>query len=192
MRRKTEMKMRPKQITMTAAMLAICIISQLFKNISVFITGPVINACIILTVMYAGIACGAILSVITPVTAYFITGGGVMAAIIGVNPFAGVMMIISIMIGNIILAVFVDMSVRKWNKKPITGMISGSVAKALFMGIVIALIIVPQFLPAKMAPKQHLIQLTFSVFQLITALIGTVYALIISLPLDKAMKNPEA
>ncbi len=186
------MKIRPKQITMTAAMLAVCIISQLFKNISVFITGPIINACIILTVMYAGIACGVILSVITPVTAYLITGGGVMAVIIGVNPFAGVMMIISIIIGNIILAVFVDMAARKWNKKTAAGMISGSVAKALFMGIVIALIIVPQFLPAQMATKQHLIQLTFSVFQLITALIGTAYALIISIPLGKAMNDPEA
>lgn len=113
-----------------------------------------------------------------------------MAAIIGVNPFAGIMMIACIMLGNIILAVFVDMAGKKW-KKPIVGMISGSVVKALFMGITIALIIIPQFLPAKMAPKMQLFQLTFSLFQLITALIGTVYAVIINIPLGKSLKNSE-
>lgn len=185
------MKLRTKQITMTAAMLAVCIISQVFKNISVFITGPIINACIILTVMYAGLTAGVILSVITPLTSYFITGGGVMAAIIGVNPFAGIMMIVSIMIGNVILAFFVDMSVRKWHKKPAVGMVSGSVVKALFMGVTIAAVIVPRFLPAGMAPKMHLVQMTFSVFQLITALIGTVYAMIISIPLGKSVRTPQ-
>lgn len=185
------MKIKTKQITLTAAMLAICIVSQIFKNLSVFITGPIINACIILTVMYAGLTCGIILSVITPITAYFITGGGVMAAIIGVNPVAGIMMIVCIMIGNMILAVFVELATKKWNKKAVWGMVSGSVIKALFMGATIALLIVPKFLPAKMAPKMQMIQMTFSVFQLLTALIGTVYAVIVNIPLGKLMKNPE-
>ena len=41
------MKLKTKQITVTAIMLAICIISQFFKNLSVYITGPVINAALI-------------------------------------------------------------------------------------------------------------------------------------------------
>lgn len=56
------MKMKTRQITVTAIMLAICIASQFFKNLSVYITGPVINAALILTVLYAGLACGIILS----------------------------------------------------------------------------------------------------------------------------------
>ena len=185
------MKLKTKQVTLTAAMLAICIVSQIFKNLSIFITGPIINACIILTVMYAGIACGVILSVITPITAYFITGGGVMAAIIGVNPFGGIMMIVCIMLGNMILAFCVDFAIRKWNKEPAWGMISGAAIKAAFMGVTIALLIVPRFLPPKMAPMMKTIQMTFSLFQLITALIGTVYAMIICIPLSKLMKNTE-
>ena len=55
------MKIKTKQITVTAIMLAICLVSQFFKNLSVYITGPIINAALILTVLYAGMACGIIL-----------------------------------------------------------------------------------------------------------------------------------
>lgn len=48
--------MKTRQITVTAIMLAICIASQFFKNLSVYITGPIINAALILTVLYAGLA----------------------------------------------------------------------------------------------------------------------------------------
>lgn len=48
------MKIKTKQITVTAIMLAICLVSQFFKNLSVYITGPIINAALILTVLYAG------------------------------------------------------------------------------------------------------------------------------------------
>lgn len=64
--------MKTRQITVTAIMLAICIASQFFKNLSVYITGPIINAALILTVLYAGLACGIILSIITPVTAFLL------------------------------------------------------------------------------------------------------------------------
>ena len=45
------MKIKTKQITVTAIMLAICLVSQFFKNLSVYITGPIINAALILTVL---------------------------------------------------------------------------------------------------------------------------------------------
>lgn len=102
------MKIKTKQITVTAVMLAICIVSQLFKNLSAYITGPIINAAIILTVVYAGTACGIILSVITPITSFFITGSRIMAAIPAMFP--------CIMIGNIILAVSVGLLREKFGK----------------------------------------------------------------------------
>ena len=80
------MKIKTKQITVTAIMLAICLVSQFFKNLSIYITGPIINAALILTVLYAGMACGIILSIITPVTSFFITGSPVMAAIPAMFP----------------------------------------------------------------------------------------------------------
>ena len=80
------MKITTKQITTTAVLLAICIVSQFFKNTSVYITGPVINACLILAVLSVGIPCGIILSVITPVTSFFITGSPIIGAIPAIMP----------------------------------------------------------------------------------------------------------
>ena len=40
-----------REIATTAILLAICIVSQIFKNLSIFITGPIINTCIVLAVL---------------------------------------------------------------------------------------------------------------------------------------------
>ena len=173
------MKIKTKQITVTAIMLAICLVSQFFKNLSVYITGPIINAALILTVLYAGMACGIILSIITPVTSFFITGSPVMAAIPAMFP--------CIMIGNIILVVCVGLLRKKCGKAadfPVSIAI-GAILKALFTGIAIALIILPAFLPAPMHKMLPVLQLQFSVTQLITAVIGGVYAVIIAAVLKK-------
>lgn len=173
------MKLKTKQITITAILLAICIVSQFFKNLSVYLTGPVINAALILTVLYAGPVCGIILSIITPITSFFITGSPIMAAIPVMFP--------CIMIGNIILVVSVALLRNKCGKTaglPIS-IVIGAILKALFMGIVISLIVLPNMLPPKMQPMMHVLQLQFSVTQLITALIGGVYAIIIFAVLRK-------
>ena len=169
------MKIKTKQITVTAIMLAICLVSQFFKNLSVYITGPIINAALILTVLYAGMACGIILSIITPVTSFFITGSPVMAAIPAMFP--------CIMIGNIILVVCVGLLRKKCGKAagfPVSIAI-GAILKALFMGIAIA----PAVLPAPMHKMLPVLQLQFSVTHLITAVIGGVYAVIIAAVLKK-------
>ena len=158
------MKIKTKQITVTAIMLAICLVSQFFKNLSVYITGPIINAALILTVLYAGMACGIILSIITPVTSFFITGSPVMAAIPAMFP--------CIIIGNIILVVCV-------------GLLRKKCGKATGFPVAIALIILPAFLPAPMHKMLPVLQLQFSVTQLITAVIGGVYAVIIAAVLKK-------
>ncbi len=123
------MKITTKQITTTAVLLAICIVSQFFKNTSVYITGPVINACLILAVLSVGIPCGIILSVITPVTSFFITGSPIIGAIPAIMP--------CIMAGNALLVLGVGLVTKKCkgNGGLIAGMAAGSVVKALFMGI---------------------------------------------------------
>ena len=180
------MKLKTRQITVTAVMLAICIVSQFFKNLSVYLTGPIINAALILTVLYAGLACGIILSIITPITSFFITGSPIMAAIPAMFP--------SIMIGNMILVVTVALLRNKFGKTaglPVSIAI-GAVLKALFMGILISLIILPNMLPEKMQPMMHVLQIQFSVTQFITALIGGVYALIIYAVLRKMAFGKQA
>ena len=172
------MKLKTKQITVTAIMLAICIISQFFKNLSVYITGPVINAALILTAIYAGLACGIILSIITPITSFFITGMPVMAAVPALFP--------CIIIGNLLRNKF-----GKTAGLPVSIGI-GAVLKALFMGLLISLLILPNMLPVKMQPMLHVLQLQFSVTQLITALIGGVYAVIIYAILQKTSLKEQA
>lgn len=175
------MKVTTKQITTTAALLAICIVSQFFKNTSVYITGPVINACLILAVLGGGMACGMILAVITPVTSFFISGSPIMAAIPAIIP--------CVMIGNILLVLGTGLLHKriKGNGGLIAGMAVGSVVKALFMGVVISMILIPNLIPAAMEAKMSVFQATFSVTQLVTALIGSVYAFIIRIPLKKVL-----
>ena len=79
-----------------------------------------------------------------------------------------------IIIGNAILVLVVALLHKKFGEKaglPVSVVI-GAVLKALFMGILISLIILPNMLPVKMQPMLHVLQLQFSVTQLITALIG--------------------
>ena len=92
-----------------------------------------------------------------------------------------------IMIGNIILVICVGLLRKKCGKAagfPVSIAI-GAILKALFMGIAIALIILPAFLPAPMHKMLQVLQLQFSVTQLITAVIGGVYAVIIAAVLKK-------
>ena len=177
------MKITTKQITTTAVFLALSIVSQFFKNASVYITGPIVNACLILCVLSAGIGCGILLSVITPVTAFFISGSPIMSAIPAIIP--------CVMAGNIILVLAVGLTGKKLkgNGGLITGMAAGSVLKALFMGIVIAWLLIPALIPAAMQAKMAVFQTTFSITQLVTALIGSVYAFIIWIPLKKVMEK---
>lgn len=177
------MKIKTKQITLTAIMLAICIVSQFLKNLSVYITGPIINAALILTVVYAGLACGIILSIITPITSFFITGSPVMAAIPAMFP--------CIMLGNIILVLCITLLKDKFGGKaslPLS-MGIGAILKAAFMGIAISLVILPTMLPVKMKPMIKVLQMQFSLTQLITAVIGGIYAFIIIKIIDRQINR---
>ena len=154
------MKITTKQLVQTALLLTICIVSQYFKNLSVYITGPIVNLTIILAVLSVGLWSGLLLSIIAPVTAFFFTGSPIMAAIPLMFP--------AVMAG-----------------------------KAIFMGVVIVLIILPIFGDniASKLPKPEALpmvlattKVTFSITQLTTALIGSALAYVIWMPLKKYLK----
>lgn len=185
------MKITTKQLVQTALLLAICIASQYFKNLSVYITGPIVNLTIILAALSVGLWSGLLLSIIAPVTAFFFTGSPIMAAIPLMFP--------AVMAGNAVLAVtvwyFQKKTSFKWRLP--AGLIAGSVLKAVFMGIVIVLIILPIFGDniASKLPKPEALpmvlataKVTFSVTQLTTALIGSALAYVIWMPLKKYLK----
>lgn len=185
------MKITTKQLVQTALLLAICIASQYFKNLSVYITGPIVNLTIIIATLATGLWSGILLSIIAPITAFFFTGSPIMAAIPLMFP--------AVMAGNAVLAVTVWHFQNKLSfkgKLPV-GLIAGSVLKAVFMGVVIVLIILPIFgnniaskLPNPDALPKVLAtaKVTFSITQLTTALIGSALAYVIWLPLKKYLK----
>ena len=170
------------QITIMAILLALSIASQIFKNLSVFITGPIINACIVIAVLSLNIWCGLILSVITPVTAYFIAASPVMMAVPAIVPF--------IMAGNAVLAISVHFLLKKdvntrgkgacCVKNYLLALLCAFL-KAAFMGLTISLWLLPTFIPAEspMRGKMPVLQSTFSVIQLATAAIGFVIVFIL-------------
>lgn len=180
------MKLSTKQIALTGILLAISIVSQFMKNTSVFITGPIINACLILAVAFCGLVCGLILAVITPVTAFLITGSPIMAAI--------PMMIPMVMLGNAVLVISVQLfrnMILKHKTMQISlpvGVVCGSILKAVVMGITISLWLLPTYLPEKLLPKLAPLQMQFSMVQLVTALLGGVIAYILWIPLRKTLK----
>lgn len=188
------MKITTKQLVQTALLLAICIASQYFKNLSVYITGPIVNLTIIIAVLAVGLWGGLLLSIVAPITAFFFTGSPIMAAIPLMFP--------AIMAGNAVLAItvwyFQNKTLFKGNLP--VGLIVGSILKAVFMGIVIVLIILPLFgsniatqLPNPDALPKVLAtaKVTFSITQLTTALIGSALAYVIWLPLKKYLKTEQ-
>lgn len=180
-----------KKIAVTAILLAVCIASQFLKNLSVYITGPIVNLCIILAVMTAGLSWGVILSVITPVTAFFIAASPVMQAVPWIIPL--------IMCGNAVLAIMVAVlfrpavlkSDRLLNLKSVLMAVISALAKGVFMGLTIALWLLPSFIPAEspLREKMSIFQTTFSITQFITALIGFVYFFIVWIPIRQTMEK---
>lgn len=170
-------------ITETALLLALSIASQFLKNVSVYITGPIINCILIIAVLEVGLASGLIISVITPVTSFLITGSPIMKALPLVMP--------SVMIGNAVIVLAVWFIYRKMRKNLILSLAVGIVLKGVVMGLLISVIIIPLMGPNTALPEVALAtaRFTFSVTQLITAAIGSVFAFVIWIPLKKARHN---
>ena len=182
-----------KQIAITAILLAICLVSQIFKSLSVFITGPVINACLLLTASLVNLPCAIALSVITPITAYFIAASPVMMIVPGIIPF--------IMLGNVVLVVSTHFILQKDldtmnldginSLKIIIKAVLCSLLKAVFMGLTISLWLLPTFVPEQspLRQKMPVFQYTFSVVQFITACIGFIYFAIILVAIKSYAKR---
>ena len=197
------MKFTTRGLVQTGLLLAVCIASQFFKNLSGYLTGPIVNTTIILAVLAVGLWSGILIGVIAPVSAFFISGSPIMAAIPLMFPV--------IMGGNIILAVCVQFFYTKKSvsgksntskgsasQRLITGLILGSVLKAAFMGAVIVLILLPSFgsnIAARLPKPEALpgvlatARITFSLTQLITALTGSLLAYLVWIPLRKYLEK---
>ena len=171
------MKMKTKTITVTAVMIALCIVVQLFKNPMIpyltYITGGLINLILIIDTLYCGFPSGVLLSIITPITAFIITASPIMAAVPAIIP--------CIMIGNVVI-VFFAWLVRgrktELNLMPIS-LVAGSFAKYGIMTLLIVKWVLPGFGSALAPRLYHSAAVIYSTTQLIAALAGTALACII-------------
>lgn len=185
------MELTTKQIVQTALLLVICIVSQWMKNTSVYITGSAVNATIILAVMIIGLNSGILISVISPVTAFFIAPSPITMGIPVVIP--------CIMIGNVLLVMSVWMFKNKIkrgnsNIRLAVGISIGAIIKAIFMGISIVIILLPLYGGDISVPTEKLdillqtAKITFSITQFITAMIGGCISYIVYLRIRNVEK----
>ena len=157
-----------KQITTTALLLALCIVFQTMKGLSVYLTGSAVNCILVIATLYCGLFSGTCIAIITPIVAYFIGA----TPIINIIP----LMMFVIMLGNelIVLGVWILRT-----KRLELGMLLGCIAKALFLWSAVRFAILPIFGTNLPAPMIITVKATFSITQFVTACIGSVIAWVI-------------
>lgn len=178
------MKIKTKHLTVTAMMLALCIIVQFFKSPSLTLfTGSMVNLAIIINTLYCGLAYGTILAVIAPITAFLITGAPLIAACPLILP--------CIMIGNevMVVAAWIARGRKKEDFLLPLSLIVGSFLKAGIMALLILGVVIPVFGTALKEPQIIAARTAYSTTQLIAALIGTVLTCIIWRILKIAVKH---
>ena len=174
---------KAKQLTFAALMLALAIASQFLKNLSVYITGPIVNTTLLLTVLYSDLGMASILAVILPITSFIITGSPLMAIVPTIIPV--------VMLGNFAIVLMVSLiygrSSAKSNGRLAISLAIGSIVKAAVMGALIVFLILPVFGGELKPPQIEVAKMTFSLTQLYTAAIGSAFTFIIW-PIIKKIK----
>lgn len=161
-----------QKLVRASLLLAICIafqtIGRNIPEINQFLVGPIINCILILTVVMCGKWWGMVVGILTPLLAWFV--GQLATPLAPFIPF--------IMIGNF-LFVFI-FSLFKEGKliKRSVGIVIGAIVKFLFLSLAATKLINLFSLnfPTKVA---NALAISMSIPQLITALVGGAFALII-------------
>ena len=162
--------MNTRDIVLTAMLLALCVIFQSMKGFSVYLTGSAVNAILIMATMAVGLAGGTVIAVLTPIIAYFMGATPILKMI-------PVMMLV-IMLGNFILVVFAWMA-RKERGKLVPCLLAGAVTKAAALWLLVWYVVLPYFGAGVPEPMQIVVKASFSLTQLITALIGGALAYVL-------------
>ena len=161
-------KISTKQLTTTALLLALCIVFQCMKGLSIYLTGSAVNCILVIATLYCGLFSGTSIAILTPLVAYFIGA----TPIINMIP----LMMLVIMVGNEVLVVCVWLF---YKKKAAIGMLLGCVTKALFLWVVVWFVMLPVFGTKLPEPMVVVVKTTFSITQFVTACIGSAIAWVI-------------
>jgi hypothetical protein len=174
-------------MTQTAVMLALLIgVQFVTRSFGQFVTGSMVNLILLVSVFIIGIYGGITIAILSPILAFL---AGIGPAFIQIIPF--------IAIGNTLFVaiawIISKASISNSNKKDIMissiGLIAASVSKFLFLLFGLVTIALP-LIPGIKEKQAAVIGASFSWPQLVTALIGSMLAMIIIPQLKKALKNP--
>ncbi|MFI3173775.1 MAG: ECF transporter S component [Bacillota bacterium] len=159
-------KISTKDITLTAVLLGLCIVFQMMKGLSPYITGTAVNAMLVLGVLTVGWFGGVALAFFTPIVAY----------LLGLTPIVQMIpvMVLVIAFGNFALVLFAMIAKQKQPRNLLPmGLVVGSVVKALVLWVLVWFLVLPTF--GAELPEAVVLgaKVSFSWMQLVTALLGS-------------------
>ena len=161
-------KISTKRITTTALLLALCIVFQSMKGLSIYLTGSAVNCILVIATLYCGLFSGTCIAILTPVVAYFMGATPIMNMI--------PLMMLVIMVGNELIVLCVWLFHKKRME---VGMLLGCVTKAFFLWLAVWFAVLPIFGTKLPEPMVMTVKTTFSITQFVTACIGSVIAWVI-------------
>ena len=180
------MNKKLRWITETAIMLALLVSLQaLTKGFGQLVTGSCVNAILAISVLVGGLSSGLTVALISPVLAF----------LLGIAP--QILTVPAIMVGNSVYVILLFVIAGKSNnivREVIAWVVAAAAKFAALYAIVVGLIcgVLAEGLLAAGTLKEPMLQAlpkTFSLPQLITALIGGAVALLIVPVLRKALKK---
>ena len=160
--------MKTRGIVLTAVLLALCVVVQSLKGLSVYAAGSSVNMILIITTLSVGLSGGLVIAVATPIIAYFL----------GLTPIMQLipLMVFVVMLGNATIVLFAYLG---RSRALIPCLMAGSVLKAVVLWILVWYAVLPIFGTAVPEAMQTAVRISFSVTQLVTALTGSAIAYVI-------------
>ncbi len=164
----------------TAVMIAVLVALQFVtKPLGQFVTGSCVNMVLVVATLCGGLWCGFTVALISPFAAFLV---GVGPALIQIVP--------AISVGNIVLVLVYAFVYKKLDRawvRECAAVIAAAVLKFAALYLVVVKLLLPVL---GLAEKQvAVMSVMFSWLQLVTALIGGVLGIVVSIPVKKAMKK---
>lgn len=171
-------------ITQTAVMLALLIGAQFItRSFGQFVTGSMVNLILLVSVFLIGIYGGVTIAILSPFLAFL---AGIGPAFVQIIPFIAIANTLFVVTAWIISKNFITKLSVKDHVISSIGLIAASVVKFLFLWIGLVMIALP-LIPGIKEKQAAAIGASFSWPQLVTALIGSILAIILVPHLKKAV-----
>jgi len=180
------MKKQVLFISQTSLMLALLIVIQLMtRGMSQFITGPLVNMVLLVTVFTVSLAGGIVVALLSPFLAFLI---GIGPAFIQIVLFVSLANTIFVTVAWLLANKFIDSKEIKEKIKTAIALLISAITKTTVLWIGLVQLALP-YIPGLKPQQQVVIASSFSWPQLITALVGGALAWIVIPIVVKATKK---